>query len=98
MRTILLILAVLIFPVCHGQVTNTQKQETIDGILKVLKTRYIFPEVADSMQNFVLNNLLSGKYDSISTGNEFAFQLTRDLQHISNDLHLKVLFTDVTKA
>jgi hypothetical protein len=98
MRTLLLILAIFIFPVCYGQITNTQKQETIDGILKVLQTRYIFPEVADSMQNFVINNLQSGKYDSITTGSEFAFRLTRDLQKISKDLHLKVEFTENREA
>jgi len=98
MRTLLLILALFIFPVCYGQITNTQKRETIDGILKVLQTRYIFPEVADSMQNFVINNLQSGKYDTITTGNEFAFWLTRDLQKISKDLHLKVEFTENRKA
>ena len=98
MKTIFLILAVFIFPVCYGQITDTQKWETIDGILKVLQTRYIFPEVADSMQNFVINNLQSGKYDTITTGSEFAFRLTRDLQKISNDLHLKVEFTESREA
>jgi hypothetical protein len=93
-RTFFLIIAVLIFPVCYGQITNTQKHETVDRILKVLQTRYIFPEVADSMQSFVLTNLHSGKYDSITTGSEFAFSLTRDLQKISKDLHLKVDFIE----
>jgi C-terminal processing protease CtpA/Prc len=46
------------------------------------------------MQNFVQNNLKSGKYDSITTGSDFAFRLTRDLQQISKDLHLKVEFTE----
>src|SRR5690606_18852889 len=92
-KTIFLILAVFVFPVCYGQITDIQKRETVDGILKVLQTRYIFAEVADSMQNFVINNLQSGKYDSITTGSDFAFRLTRDLQQISKDLHLKVEFT-----
>ncbi len=98
MRTLLLILAIFIFPVCYGQITSTQKRETIDGILKVLQTRYIFPEVADSMRNFVINNLQSGKYATITTGSEFAFRLTQDLQKISKDLHLKVEFTENREA
>jgi hypothetical protein len=94
MRTILLILTIFIFPVCYSQITNIQKRETIEGVLKVLQNRYIFPEVADSMQNFVMSNFQAGKYDLISTGNEFAFQLTKDLQIISKDLHLKVQYSD----
>ena len=94
MRKLLFIFTLLFYQVCCGQITKMQKQETVDGILKVLETRYIFPEVADSMQSFVLNNLCSGKYDSIASGNEFAFRLTRDLQEISNDLHLKVDFVE----
>ena len=93
MKTIFLILALFIFPVCYGQITNTQKRETIDGILKVLQIRYIFPEVADSMQSFVMNNLQSGKYDAISDGDEFALQLTKDFQRVSKDLHLKVQYS-----
>jgi len=94
MRTLLLILTLFISPVCYGQITNTQKQETIDGILKVLQSRYVFPDVADSMQNFVITKLNSGKYDSITSGSEFAFRLTRDLQEISKDLHLRVEFNE----
>jgi hypothetical protein len=94
MKTVFLILAVFIFPVCYGQISDLQKRETVDGILKVLQARYIFPGIADSMQNFVQNNLKSGKYDSITTGSDFAFRLTRDLQQISKDLHLKVEFTE----
>ncbi len=94
MRALFLILTVLIFRVSYGQITYTQKQETIGSILKVLETRYVFPEVARNMQSFVLKNLQSGKYDSITSGNEFAFRLTRDLQEISKDLHLRIEFTE----
>lgn len=94
MKTLLIILTVFFYQVCNGQITNNQKYETVDRILKVLQERYIFPDVADSIQNFVITNIQSGKYDSISTGNEFAFRMTRDLQKISKDLHLKVDFVD----
>ena len=98
MRTIFLILSIITFQVCYGQNAELNKRETIKGILKVLRSRYVFPEVADSMQNFVMKNLQSGKYDSISDGNEFAFQLTKDLQSVSKDLHLKVQYTNVVEA
>lgn len=90
---IFLILSIITFQVCYAQNAEFNKQETIEGILKVLQTRYVFPEVADSMQNFVMNNLQSGKYDSIQDGEEFAFQLTKDLQSVSKDLHLKVQYS-----
>lgn len=93
MRTIFLILSVITFQVGYAQNAEFNKQETIDGILKVLQKRYVFPEVADSMQSFVMNNLQSGKYDSISDGEEFALQLTKDLQRVSKDLHLKVQYS-----
>ncbi len=93
MRMIFLILSIITFQVCYAQNAEFNKQETIEGILKVLQTRYVFPEVADSMQNFVMNNLQSGKYNSIQDGEEFAFQLTKDLQSVSKDLHLKVQYS-----
>lgn len=93
-----MITTILIFPACYGQITNTQKHDAVDGITEILQTRYIFPEVADSMRSFVLTNLHSGKYDSIKSGSEFAFCLTRDLQEISKDLHLRVDFYENNEA
>ena len=88
-KLIIFLLAVLPL-VSYSQVSNQEKNETIQKMLEILENRYIFPEVADSMKNFIITNLESGKYDTISSADEFAFQLTNDLQHISNDLHLRI--------
>ncbi|MEZ5103961.1 MAG: S41 family peptidase [Draconibacterium sp.] len=79
---------------CSSQVSSIDKKETIANVLEVLEARYIFPEIADSMTSYIKQKAQSGKYDTISTGAEFAFQLTSDLQFISKDLHLKVQFDE----
>lgn len=95
-KIILLLLAGLPF-ISYSQISNSEKKESIQKILEILENRYIFPEVANSMKNVVITNLESGKYDTISLAEEFAFQLTTDLQQVSKDLHLKIQFEEQTE-
>ncbi|QHT65900.1 S41 family peptidase [Rhodocytophaga rosea] len=65
---------------------------TIDSINNKLQENYIFPEVADKMVQGLNNNLTKGRYKSLVNPSEFARQLTTDLQSISHDKHLRIVY------
>ena len=97
--TIIIALSIILWPIGNGFAQNTdtnltQKQVnvTIDSIGNQLKANYIFPEVADKMVAALESNLKKGNYKSITDAQEFANRLTEDLQSISHDKHLRVMY------
>lgn len=75
-------------PLDRGEVTFT-----LDSIVRILRDNYVFPEVAEKMAEAVRLNHTKGQYDELSTPAAFAQQLTRDLQAVSRDKHLRVLYS-----
>lgn len=71
---------------------------TIDSINQKLQKNYIFSEVATRMVQLLKENLKQGKYYSASNSNELARQLTSDLQSISKDKHLMVIYNPAVIA
>jgi C-terminal processing protease CtpA/Prc len=65
---------------------------SIDSINKILQKNYVFPEVADKMAQSLKSNLKQGKYRSLINPSDFAGQLTKDLQSISSDKHLRIVY------
>mgnify|MGYP000101618948 CR=1 FL=1 len=97
--TIIIALAIVLWPIgnCLAQkedATLTKKQAgvTIDSIGNKLRANYIFPEVADKMIAALESNLKKGNYKTITDPQEFASKLTEDLQSISHDKHLRVMY------
>lgn len=82
----------------YGQLNAEQKKQTINSTLQILKAKYILTDILPELDKTIRQNYANGKYDTISTGNEFAFQLTRDLQGISKDQHLKILYSESKKG
>ncbi len=72
--------------------TLKQAQIVIDSIGNKLKANYIFPEIAEKMVSQLESNLKKGLYKSIDNPMEFANKLTKDLQFISHDIHLRIIF------
>lgn len=68
------------------------RAEVIDGALRWLNLDYVFPEVAVRMEEAVREHAEMGKYDSITSAREFAEMLTTDLQDVSGDKHVRVVF------
>ena len=71
---------------------NTRKQ-VIDTVLKRLNDSYVFPEVAKAMETSVRDRAAKGEYDQISSSRAFAETLTKDLQGISKDKHLRIRYS-----
>src|SRR6185295_14622427 len=70
------------------------RTQVIDGILKRLNDSYVFPEVAKKMEQSIHERVAKKEYDQITSAKEFAATLTKDLQAVSNDKHLRVRYSN----
>lgn len=93
-KTIVRVLCLTFSTATMAQLSTIEKKEVVTTIGKVLQERYVMPEMAETMKANIMENYHLGKYDTITKGPEFAFQLTKDLQKISKDLHLNVIFSE----
>ncbi|MEM7110614.1 MAG: S41 family peptidase [Bacteroidota bacterium] len=64
----------------------------IDSISSKLRVNYVFPDLATKMVQTLKTNLRAGIYDSIEYPKKFANRLTDDLQRVSKDKHLRVIY------
>lgn len=71
---------------------DTRKQ-LIDTLLKRLNDSYVFPEVAKAMDKSIRERAAKGEYDQITSSRTFAETMTKDLQAISKDKHLRVRYS-----
>ncbi|MGD2151930.1 MAG: S41 family peptidase [Gemmatimonadales bacterium] len=67
-----------------------RRAEIIDSVSAALNQVYVFPEVAAEMERRMRSRLRDGAYDEFDTIREFTSVLTRDLQGVSRDRHLRV--------
>ncbi|HYW68069.1 MAG TPA: S41 family peptidase, partial [bacterium] len=68
------------------------KAAAIDSISWALNKTYVFPDVAEEMEEALRRKLRRGEYDELATIQDFAHQLTADMQEVSGDRHLGVRF------
>jgi hypothetical protein len=78
-------------PVNMAVDSNLRKQ-VIEGVSADLDKFYIDAAVAGKMETALMAHQKAGDYDKITDGDEFAAQLTKDLQAVSHDRHLRVNF------
>ena len=70
--------------------TQKERNALIKSISKNLESAYIFKDVAINMGQSIQEDMKKGKYDDITKPQEMAEVLTKDLQKISKDLHIRV--------
>ena len=68
------------------------KQTVIDGAIDQMTRAYIFADVADKMAAALRAHQAKGAYEAIAGPREFAELLTRQLQEVSHDKHLRILY------
>jgi hypothetical protein len=66
------------------------QSEVIDGIVAILSTDYVFPEVAKKMEEALRQHQASERYAKVQSPDQLALLLTRDLLEVSHDKHLHV--------
>jgi hypothetical protein len=69
------------------------RASVIDGALNHLKTAYVFPETAEKMAEAIRARAQKKEYDSIASARTFADTLTKNLQEVSHDKHLRVIYS-----
>ncbi|HQR34345.1 MAG TPA: serine hydrolase [Blastocatellia bacterium] len=70
------------------------RNEVIEGAIKALNEAYVFPDVAQKMEQAIRGKVQQKEYDGITDAAEFARKLTTHLQEISHDKHLRVFLND----
>lgn len=71
---------------------KNETKEVIDAVGKLLDEYYIFPEISQQIIEFMAEKSKNGEYRDIDDAHGLAQQLTKDLQSISHDRHLRVFF------
>lgn len=72
--------------------TKEELSMTVDSINSKLLKNYIFPELAEKMAFMLTKSLKDGKYSLLVNPTELASKLTTDLQEVSDDKHLRVIY------
>jgi C-terminal processing protease CtpA/Prc len=68
------------------------RQQVIDGAIEHMQRAYIFEDVATKMAAALRAHAKAGAYDAITGGADFAAILTKHLQEVSKDKHLRILY------
>lgn len=72
--------------------SEVEQEETIKVVADELHDFYVYPKIAARMEGYVLKRLEEGAYSAYTSAGEFAKNLTKDLQYISNDKHLTLVY------
>lgn len=72
-----------------------ERSRVIDAIVKNLEESYVYPDLAQKMEEAIRANQKQGAYDTITDPDAFADRLTKDLRAVSHDKHLGVNFSPV---
>jgi retinol-binding protein 3 len=69
------------------------RTETIDEVLRLLRDKYSYPEIAVKMESAIREKQKRGDYDSIVDGALFAERITADLRTVFDDKHLALSYS-----
>ena len=70
-----------------------ERKKVIDAVDSELKEYYVEPATAKQMGDALKTHESKGDYAAISDGDVFAARLTKDMQEVSHDRHLRVDFS-----
>lgn len=70
-----------------------EKERVLNGVIANLREYYVYPSVALKMINALLTHQKNGDYKGEVDGADFAALLTKQLQDVSHDLHLRVIYS-----
>jgi len=76
-----------------AELTGERRIQIIDAVVTKLNTSYVFPETAKRMEEAIRKRTGAGDYEKVTSGEAFAQALTRHLQEVSRDKHLRVRYS-----
>ncbi len=65
----------------------------VEELRRLLIAEYVFADVGEQVATLLAERLQAGAYDAITDAEAFAERITRDLQSINGDRHLRLLFS-----
>lgn len=68
------------------------RTEVIERLFERIHEQYVFPDVAQRLEEDLRRRLKAGEYDRLTTGEEFCLFLTAHLQEISHDRHFFLVY------
>jgi CubicO group peptidase (beta-lactamase class C family) len=74
------------------QLDAAKRNALIEAILKNLNEAYVFPEVAKKMEQAVRERIAKKEYDALTSPSALAATLTANLQEVSHDKHLRIMY------
>lgn len=90
------VLAALVYPAGQQSFNNTldaaTRKQIIDGASEHMQRAYIFADLAEKMAEALRAKAANQAYDGLTNPREFAETLTRDLQEVSRDKHLRIIY------
>ena len=76
----------------EARVTQAVKVAVVDSLSAVLLNKYIFPDTAIKMSNYLKKRLEDGAYKTLSNPGYFARVLSLDVNSIYNDIHMRIYY------
>jgi hypothetical protein len=73
-------------------VSAEEQALVVDSLVVMLNREYVFPEKAKEMSKLLQKNLKDGEYKQYTKPEKFGQKITTDLQSVSHDLHLRVMY------
>lgn len=74
----------------HPEIDAEKPARLVDAIAKTLNDSYVYPALAKKMEQSLRQHLDRGDDKAIAMGPELASELTRQLQEVSHDRHVRV--------
>jgi hypothetical protein len=75
-----------------GTLDAASRTQVIDGAIDHLQRAYIFADAAEKMASALRSHAAEGAYDAITDPVKFAETLTAQLQEVSKDKHLRIVY------
>jgi hypothetical protein len=80
-------------PANGGRLDDAVRSQVVESLATNLERLYVFPDIGNRMAADLRARLKRGGYTALKDGDVFADSLTEQMQAISHDRHLHVLFT-----
>src|SRR5688572_15346174 len=85
-----LMAAVTYVPQVSATLDKANQRAVVDAAARMLRERYVFPDIAEQAAHAIESALAAGNYDALDQRGAFAQRLTEDLRAVAKDKHLRV--------
>lgn len=72
--------------------SKTEQKEIVNKVCDFLVNNYVYPDVGEHVSKQIRDNHENGKYSKLTSTKEFAREFSADLDEISHDKHLRVVY------